>query len=229
MGQYRSNSIMLGFRKNDFKGVVDKAWEEFSLEGNHHKLYYLMKKLKFVKAEITKWDKKRREDHNQIRIKSLKSIEEIDKKVDAGTSMAQDLDERAKALETLWNQDKQEQESQKQKQKNKWCLEGDENSRLFHRNLNKKKRKAGIKGILKDGTWQTEPNQVKLTFFEHFQERFSRNQEQRWNQDLTNIKQLTEEHKAYMEGPFTEEEIKNAVWDCGREKSPGPDGFNVEF
>ena len=32
-----------------------------------------------------------------------------------------------------------------------------------------------------------------------------------------------------MENPFTEEEIRAAVWDCGREKSPGPDGFNIEF
>lgn len=28
---------------------------------------------------------------------------------------------------------------------------------------------------------------------------------------------------------FREEEIKAAVWDCGSEKSPGPDGFNFKF
>ena len=32
-----------------------------------------------------------------------------------------------------------------------------------------------------------------------------------------------------MESPFTEEEIKAAVWDCGTDKSPGPDGFSIEF
>ncbi|XP_068486340.1 uncharacterized protein [Phaseolus vulgaris] len=28
---------------------------------------------------------------------------------------------------------------------------------------------------------------------------------------------------------FSEEEVKNAVWDCGGSKSPGPDGFNFNF
>lgn len=28
---------------------------------------------------------------------------------------------------------------------------------------------------------------------------------------------------------FSEEEIKNAVWDCEGDKSPGPDGFNFTF
>lgn len=28
---------------------------------------------------------------------------------------------------------------------------------------------------------------------------------------------------------FTEEEIREGVWDCEGSKSPGPDGFNIEF
>lgn len=29
--------------------------------------------------------------------------------------------------------------------------------------------------------------------------------------------------------PFSEEEIKEAIWDCGGSKSPGSDGFNMDF
>ena len=29
--------------------------------------------------------------------------------------------------------------------------------------------------------------------------------------------------------PFKEEEISSAVWACGSDKSPGPDGFNFRF
>ena len=28
---------------------------------------------------------------------------------------------------------------------------------------------------------------------------------------------------------FLEEEVKQAVWDCGSDKSPGPDGVNFKF
>ena len=123
-----------------------------------------MKKLKFVKTELVKWDKAKREHREFQRRKNLKTIEEVERKVDEGSNTDQDIIEREKALESLWNQEKQDHETNKQKHKNKWCLEGDENSKLFHRNLNKKKRKEGIKGILEDGVWQIDPNKVKLTF-----------------------------------------------------------------
>nr|GFA08997.1 RNA-directed DNA polymerase, eukaryota, reverse transcriptase zinc-binding domain protein [Tanacetum cinerariifolium] len=32
-----------------------------------------------------------------------------------------------------------------------------------------------------------------------------------------------------MEADVTIEEIKNVVWDCGTDKSPGPDGFSFDF
>ena len=32
-----------------------------------------------------------------------------------------------------------------------------------------------------------------------------------------------------LERHVTNEEIKRAVWDCGENKSPGPDGYTFEF
>ena len=32
-----------------------------------------------------------------------------------------------------------------------------------------------------------------------------------------------------LSGRFQEEEIKDAVWGCGSDKSPGPDGINFKF
>ncbi|GKF81972.1 hypothetical protein Tco_0243628, partial [Tanacetum coccineum] len=34
---------------------------------------------------------------------------------------------------------------------------------------------------------------------------------------------------AKMEGSISHDEIRNAVWSCGDNKSPGPDGFTFEF
>ena len=36
-------------------------------------------------------------------------------------------------------------------------------------------------------------------------------------------------HKECLTARFSEEEIKAAVWACGGDKSPGPDGFNFNF
>ena len=33
----------------------------------------------------------------------------------------------------------------------------------------------------------------------------------------------------FLEGSFSREEIKQAVWDCGVDRAPGPDEFTFEF
>nr|GEU96334.1 RNA-directed DNA polymerase, eukaryota, reverse transcriptase zinc-binding domain protein [Tanacetum cinerariifolium] len=43
------------------------------------------------------------------------------------------------------------------------------------------------------------------------------------------IKWAIEDQSHYLERPFSMEEVKGAVWGCGLNKSPGPDGFTFEF
>ena len=86
-----------------------------------------------------------------------------------------------------------------------------------------------MKGIQEDGIWFNEPKKVKEIFQKHFQDRFKEDTENNWNQDFEGIKRLNEEQKGLLESPFSDEEIKTAVWACGHDKSRGPDGFNVEF
>ncbi|GJW89585.1 RNA-directed DNA polymerase, eukaryota [Tanacetum coccineum] len=91
-----------------------------------------------------------------------------------------------------------------QKAKIKWSIEGDENSKYFHGIINKQRNNLAIRGILVDGAWIEDPKIVK--------------------DDKLSIDQKTD-----LERPFMKEEIKGAVWDCGLNKSPGPDGCNSSF
>ena len=141
----------------------------------------------------------------------------------------EELIKREKAIEELWKIENKERNDIKQINKNRWCLEGDENSKLFHRCLNKKKRKRNVKGILSDGIWHTDPTVVKDCFFDHFKDRFKENTDINWEQDFSGLKCLSNEQSLGLEKDFDEEEIKRAIWDCGEDKSPGPDGFNMEF
>jgi len=43
------------------------------------------------------------------------------------------------------------------------------------------------------------------------------------------FKSLTSEVSRKMIASFSEEEVKDAVWQCGGAKSPGPNGFNFNF
>ncbi|GKV43679.1 hypothetical protein SLEP1_g50940 [Rubroshorea leprosula] len=43
------------------------------------------------------------------------------------------------------------------------------------------------------------------------------------------FKQLNEEDNGWLEREVSAEEVKQAVWDCGGDKSPGPDGFSFHI
>ena len=40
---------------------------------------------------------------------------------------------------------------------------------------------------------------------------------------------LTEDQVLFLQAPFSREEIKRAVWECGSDRDPGPDGFSFGF
>ncbi|GJX28408.1 RNA-directed DNA polymerase, eukaryota [Tanacetum coccineum] len=106
---------------------------------------------------------------------------------------------------------------------------GDENSKYFHGIVNKKRRDLAIKGILVDGDWIDDPARVKSEFFKHFANQFS---DPGWSRapfdgKFSNLLDPIQSND--LESDISNEEIKKAVWDCGSDKSPRPDGFTLIF
>ncbi|KAK9069858.1 hypothetical protein SSX86_010254 [Deinandra increscens subsp. villosa] len=64
-----------------------------------------------------------------------------------------------------------------QKAKVSWAGEGDENSKLYHSIINKKRRQSAIRGIKVDGIWVDEPNKIKDAFVDYFSNKFRRGKE----------------------------------------------------
>ncbi|GJU10129.1 putative ribonuclease H-like domain-containing protein [Tanacetum coccineum] len=80
-----------------------------------------------------------------------------------------------------------------------------------------------------NGTWVDDPVQVKREFFEHFRGRFDKPSVNRACIDTPFPVSLSIDQKEDMERRISKEEVKRAVWDCGVDKSPGPDGFSFSF
>ncbi|GJT17786.1 RNA-directed DNA polymerase, eukaryota [Tanacetum coccineum] len=80
-----------------------------------------------------------------------------------------------------------------------------------------------------DGEWVDEPNRVKEEFRSHFAMRFQAPVVNRSKLNFQFPKRLNSDQVAELENPITREEIRNAVWGCGKNKSPGPDGFTFDF
>ena len=116
-----------------------------------------------------------------------------------------------------------------QKAKVKWAVEGDENSSFFHGIVNKKRRQMAIRGVLVDGEWVTAPDRVKREFLLHFSDRFSKPSPFRASIVSDFSSRLTNQQQLDLDALVSREEVKSAVWDCGSDKAPGPDGFTFEF
>ena len=77
--------------------------------------------------------------------------------------------------------------------------------------------------------WVHEPSSVKIAALNHFKDRFSEQNSNRPTLDGVQFPSLGQREKESLVARFYELEIKSAVWDCGGDKSPGPDGFNFNF
>ncbi|GJX74801.1 hypothetical protein Tco_0313396 [Tanacetum coccineum] len=116
-----------------------------------------------------------------------------------------------------------------QKARVKWDIKGDENSKFFHGLIKQKRRAQMIHGIMKEGVWIFDPSQIKEEFLDFFKEKFKDHDS---NVDFPpfakSFKLCALGHDS-LETPVSLDEVKNAVWDCGSSKAPGPDGFSFAF
>nr|GEX53099.1 RNA-directed DNA polymerase, eukaryota [Tanacetum cinerariifolium] len=91
------------------------------------------------------------------------------------------------------------------------------------------RRHLAIKGVLIEGERIDNPSRVKTEFYNHFANRFSAPDWTRSPFEGQFPNRLDIEQSCDLEIEVTREEIKRAIWDCGSDKSPGPDGFTFEF
>nr|GEX48861.1 RNA-directed DNA polymerase, eukaryota [Tanacetum cinerariifolium] len=153
----------------------------------------------------------------------------IDKELDRGFVSDDLLSKRMELSRKLGNINQLDANDAAQKAKVKWAIEGDENSKKIHGLINKNRSQLLIRGIFVDGDWITDPPLVKDAFKEHFASRFKQPDPFRLKLKSPFPKRLSPEQVVNLDSGVTRSEIRKAVWGCGENKSPGPDGFSFEF
>ncbi|GJV80412.1 RNA-directed DNA polymerase, eukaryota [Tanacetum coccineum] len=210
-----------------FNTFVTDTWNSAPVESNA--MRNVMQKFKFLKGKIREWLKvnKSKNIYNSGILKE--EIKKIDAEIDNGLASDTTINRRMEVLNSIQHLDKIQAMDMAQKAKVKWAIEGDENSRYFHGILNKKRSQSNIRGIMVDGKWQDNPKIVKSEFLLHFRKRFERPSDNRIFLDMNFPKTISLDQQTELESAVSKEEVKKAVWDCGSDKSPGPDGFSFGF
>lgn len=156
-------------------------------------------------------------------------IGKLEKATETRALSPNELQIRSNGLHQLLVFEKMKVLDMKQKAKTKWVVDGDENSKIFHCFVNHSKKKNRISGLMINGNWSTSVKEIKDRTFRFFQEKIKDNWISHPKLVNSNIKSIDMMDTISLEAPFSLEEVKKAVYACGGDKAPGPDGLAFKF
>nr|GEY84659.1 RNA-directed DNA polymerase, eukaryota [Tanacetum cinerariifolium] len=190
--------------------MVKDAWKEYpDKESNEYPdkesnaIRYFMGKLKYLKGKIREWNVTSRSFVTTAKAQYKNDIVSIDEIIDRGDEDDEVIGKRVDIINKLHDIDNIQSMEMAQKTK--------------------------IRGVMVDGTWIDNPNRVKREFFDHFNARFCQPGHKGATIQMEFPKKLLDEKIREIECDVTNDEIKRAVWDCGTDKAPRPDGFTFGF
>nr|GFB34905.1 RNA-directed DNA polymerase, eukaryota [Tanacetum cinerariifolium] len=216
------------------KGIVSSfpnitaTWNSFS-HSDSNRLIRFKKKLQDLKKVIRISVR----DYNASQFGSKREIIDglvaIDKDLDNGVTTDDMLLKHMELSCKLHELKQLDLKDVAQKAKIKWAIEGGENLKFFHGIINKRRSQLYIRGLFVNGDWRTGPSLVKDAFLDHFASRFKQPDSARFKLNIPLHNQLSSDQSGMLDMNISKDEIKAAVWDCGENKSPGPNGFTFEF
>ena len=189
----------------------------------------LKEKIKGIKATLRAWNKDHYGDTRQKLVNIEKELNKIEAEGDVRQLSAQVLMCRKNLQEELWSAAQSFESLLRQKARSRWIKEGDINSRFFHRFANPKCKSSTLRGVAVNDVWIDEPGRVKAETYLFFKNRFQEVEWVRPKLDGVRFKEIGQQHNIRLSGPFSENEVKEAVWECRSDKTPGPNGLNFRF
>ncbi|MFS7991078.1 putative RNA-directed DNA polymerase [Helianthus anomalus] len=213
--------------REGFDSTVREAAQSFVGPGPAD--LYLLKKFEWIRSRVKEWRDVMIKKEGELEANARIEIEELEKLMEV-----RDLEEEeewalAENLACIKEVEENKTKDLNQRSRVRWAKEGDENSNFFHSMINVRKASNWIHGLHINGSWCEKPTLIKKKVFEFFRGRFKEEIEERPSLICDRFKRLSEEDANWLVSGFSLDELKSAVWDCGSNRAPGPDGFNFMF
>nr|GEZ57326.1 RNA-directed DNA polymerase, eukaryota, reverse transcriptase zinc-binding domain protein [Tanacetum cinerariifolium] len=145
-------------------------------------------------------------------VKGISIFHEFSRLIEVGGAMGLEENDKLENLEAM---------DSIQKAHIKWDVEGDENSKYFHTLIKQKCRSNSITGIMHEGLWVTDPQQIKESFLNFFKQKFQANDSLIDFLSLNPSARLNDIDHVFLETYTSMDEVKAAVWGCRSDKAPG--------
>ncbi|GKU86405.1 hypothetical protein SLEP1_g936 [Rubroshorea leprosula] len=209
------------------KDVITSVWSDKEVKGWNG--FILKEKLKRTKKALKEWSGK----SNRVMDGKIKEAElviaSIDEKGEQQQLSDNDVELRRNSFIDLWKNLKIKEKMCQQKSRKQWLKEGDANTKFFHRSIKGRWGRNEINSIRINGEQHIGVEVMKQEIAKYFQELFTEENWRRPKLDGICFRQITQFDNDLLTSTFSEQEIKEEVWNCEPSKSPGPDGFNFRF
>eukprot|EP00253_Pinus_taeda_P035660 PITA_35660 len=113
-----------------------------------------------------------------------------------------------------------------------WLKEGDKNTAYFHKQATTRKTRNNVSAITdSEGNHHNNQESIKRATSLHFKSLLTEDQEEVDYSELLQYlpKGITQGMNESLNREIEEEEIRKAIWTLQPDKSPGPDGFPINF
>lgn len=145
---------------DDFVSWLKEKMNEYNVEPGQS-----LQSWRTIRKLIKQWSRE-----NKIDI--TKHISSLEEKLASADKQGTIINIKLQISEELRKAYRDRESMIKKKSRLKWDLEGDNNTKFFHRTVQHRRRKNSIHGVLNNGCWITNPNEVKEIFIQYFENQF---------------------------------------------------------
>lgn len=183
--------------------------------------------LDFMRSVLTKWSKDTFPNNRKVIDDLLRELNQCREDVWDEDSRSK-MNSIAKQIEEMWDR---EEAYWMQRSRIQWLRNGDKNSGFFHSTTVQRRVKNKVSRICNgDGIWLEKEEDIASCFSSFFKDLFKASGGRDFGDVLSCIDCIVnDEDNASLCRPITDLEVKDAVFQLGGMKAPGPDGFSGCF
>ncbi|OMP05560.1 hypothetical protein COLO4_08755 [Corchorus olitorius] len=216
------NEVIEELELLDFPLVLESSWNDgLGLDED------LCDKLKRFKPVIKSWAFSKFGKGKQAISLLEEEIQRLEGFVQTGVEIDKYQGEIVKLKSELWQLYRIEERTWFQKSRLKWHSEGDRNTRYFHLVAKARQKYNQLLLLLVDGKRVDDPIEIKEAAADFFEKHFCQKRAVPPSDLDCSFKQISA--RDWMERPFSEKEVFDAIMSCDGSRAPGSDGYNMLF
>jgi hypothetical protein len=208
----------------DFDVFVKQVWND---PDNCRSMEELRNKLESISGGLTRWN---HDVFGEVR-KELKELHEKLVELREEPTRLGPSYEETKICDRIVELNHREETMWRQRSRIQWLAEGDSNTKFFHQRASHRRNKNRISALaLPDGSITEDMDVMQGMTCEFYSHLYTSEGTQGMDTVLNTVpRRVTPEMNANLIAPYTEEEVKKALFQMFPTKAPGPDGFPAHF